>query len=121
MLRCTKMKTSMRRWLVCLFSRKLGDSSVSCRYAILRHILPRALSFTVIKMANESVSEEMGKSFPHFGTLAIHAGQEPEQWYSRAVVPPISMATTFKQDAPGVHRVRKLLDDCLLSALINHH
>lgn len=40
--------------------------------------------------------------FPHFGTLAIHAGQEPEQWNSRAVVPPISMSTTFKQDSPGV-------------------
>ena len=76
--------------------------------AILRHIWPRALSFTAIKMANESASQEMGKSLPRFGTLAIHAGQEPEQWHSRAVVPPISMATTFKQVAPGVHRVRKL-------------
>ena len=43
--------------------------------------------------------------FPHFGTLAIHAGQEPEQWNSRAVVPPISMSTTFKQDSPGVFHV----------------
>ena len=58
-------------------------------------------------MANESVSKEMGMSFPHFGTLAIHAGQDPEQWNSRAVVPPISMSSTFKQDAPGVHRVRE--------------
>jgi cystathionine gamma-lyase len=41
--------------------------------------------------------------FPHFSTLAIHAGQEPEQWESRAVVPPISLATTFKQDEPGKH------------------
>jgi len=43
--------------------------------------------------------------FPHFATLAIHAGQEPEQWGSRAVVPPISLATTFKQDEPGKHSV----------------
>ena len=43
--------------------------------------------------------------FPHFSTLAIHAGQEPEQWSSRAVVPPISLATTFKQEAPGKHAV----------------
>lgn len=88
---------------------------VSCRYnlnkakVLLRHVFPRALSFSSSKMANDSGSKEMGKSFPHFGTLAIHAGQEPEQWNSRAVVPPISMATTFKQDAPGVHRVCKLM------------
>ncbi|KAF5923651.1 hypothetical protein HPG69_011047, partial [Diceros bicornis minor] len=42
-------------------------------------------------------------SFQHFATQAIHAGQEPEQWTSRAVVPPISLATTFKQGAPGQH------------------
>lgn len=79
---------------------------VLCRHnnEILRHVFTRAISFTASKMANDSASQEMGKSFPHFGTLAIHAGQEPEQWHSRAVVPPISMATTFKQDAPGVHR-----------------
>ncbi|KAJ8305253.1 hypothetical protein KUTeg_015798 [Tegillarca granosa] len=41
--------------------------------------------------------------FPHFGTDATHAGQEPEQWKSRAVVPPISMATTFKQSGPAQH------------------
>ncbi|KAH6941670.1 hypothetical protein HPB50_022256 [Hyalomma asiaticum] len=37
----------------------------------------------------------------HFDTNAIHAGQEPDQWTSRAVVPPISLATTFKQRAPA--------------------
>lgn len=71
---------------------------------LLRHICPRSLSSTPCKMAKESAFKDMEKSFPHFGTLAIHAGQDPEQWHSRAVVPPISMATTFKQDAPGVHR-----------------
>lgn len=55
-------------------------------------------------MAKESEQKKL-EPFPHFGTLAIHAGQEPEQWNSRAVVPPISMSTTFKQDAPGVYRV----------------
>lgn len=39
--------------------------------------------------------------FEHFGTNALHAGQEPEQWASRAVVPLISLSTTFKQDEPG--------------------
>ena len=43
--------------------------------------------------------------YAHFATQAIHVGQEPEQWGSRAVVPPISVATTFKQDEPGVHAV----------------
>ncbi|XP_069336244.1 cystathionine gamma-lyase-like [Eulemur rufifrons] len=42
-------------------------------------------------------------SFQHFSTQAIHAGQDPGQWTSRAVVPPISLATTFQQEAPGQH------------------
>lgn len=41
--------------------------------------------------------------FAHFSTLAIHAGQDPEKWTSRAVVPPISLSTTFKQEQPGKH------------------
>ncbi|XP_007471703.1 PREDICTED: cystathionine gamma-lyase isoform X3 [Lipotes vexillifer] len=41
--------------------------------------------------------------FQHFATQAIHVGQEPEQWTSQAVVPPISLSTTFKQGAPGRH------------------
>lgn len=43
--------------------------------------------------------------FQHFATQAIHVGQEPEQWTSQAVVPPISLSTTFKQGAPGKHSV----------------
>ncbi|XP_041357148.1 cystathionine gamma-lyase-like [Gigantopelta aegis] len=51
-----------------------------------------------------SMATEKSKStFPHFATDAIHAGQEPEQWKSMAVVPPISLATTFKQFAPAEH------------------
>lgn len=38
----------------------------------------------------------------HFETNALHAGQEPEQWESRCVVPPLVMSTTFKQYSPGV-------------------
>ena len=41
---------------------------------------------------------------PHFATKALHVGQEPEQWTSMAVVPQISMATTYKQDAPAQYR-----------------
>lgn len=40
-----------------------------------------------------------------FATKAIHAGQEPEQWKSLCVIPPITMSTTFKQDGPGQHHV----------------
>jgi cystathionine beta-lyase/cystathionine gamma-synthase len=40
-----------------------------------------------------------------FATKAIHVGQEPEQWSSNAVVPPISLSTTFKQEAPAKHKV----------------
>lgn len=43
------------------------------------------------------------KPFPHFSTQALHEGQDPKQWTSRAVVPPISLATTFQQEAPGKH------------------
>ncbi|CAB3405176.1 unnamed protein product [Caenorhabditis bovis] len=44
-------------------------------------------------------------SFPHFGTSAIHVGQEPEQWDMNQVVPPISLSTTYKQDRPGEPKV----------------
>lgn len=47
-------------------------------------------------------------SFQHFATQAIHVGQEPEQWNSRAVVLPISLSTTFKQDLPGRSSVSSL-------------
>lgn len=34
-------------------------------------------------------------------TRAIHAGQEATQWKSWAVVPPISLSTTFAQPEPA--------------------
>lgn len=40
-----------------------------------------------------------------FSTKAIHAGQDPAKWTHRAVIPPISMATTFQQFAPAQHAV----------------
>lgn len=62
---------------------------------------------------------------PHFATKALHVGQEPEQWNSMAVVPPISLSTTFKQDAPADFRkyeygrsgnpTRDVLEACLAS------
>ncbi|NXK70098.1 CGL lyase, partial [Sylvietta virens] len=39
--------------------------------------------------------------FKHFATSAIHFAQEPEQWNSKAVVPPITLSTSFQQEEPG--------------------
>jgi cystathionine beta-lyase/cystathionine gamma-synthase len=39
-----------------------------------------------------------------FGTRAIHAGHVPDG-LTGAVIPPISLSTTFKQSAAGVHKV----------------
>uniref|UniRef100_A0A4W3GV93 Cystathionine gamma-lyase n=1 Tax=Callorhinchus milii TaxID=7868 RepID=A0A4W3GV93_CALMI len=41
--------------------------------------------------------------FEHFDTDALHVGQEPEQWKCMALVPMISLSTTFKQPAPAQH------------------
>ncbi|XP_023325119.1 cystathionine gamma-lyase [Eurytemora carolleeae] len=61
----------------------------------------------------------------HFSTKALHVGQEPEQWTSMAVVPPISLSTTFKQDGPADYKkyeygrsgnpTRDVLEKCLAS------
>jgi cystathionine gamma-lyase len=53
------------------------------------------------RFEQNGVAESVGEHFPHFATQAIHAGQDPDQWASRAVVPLISLSTTFKQDTPG--------------------
>jgi cystathionine beta-lyase/cystathionine gamma-synthase len=55
-------------------------------------------------------------------TLAIHAGQEPDE-ATGAVMEPIVLATTFAQDGPGRHKgyeysrsgnpTRKALEDCM--------
>ncbi|RCN46990.1 cystathionine gamma-lyase [Ancylostoma caninum] len=55
-------------------------------------------SFLTIQGTTREMS---GESFPHFGTAAIHVGQEPEQWDMNQVVAPISLSTTYKQDRPG--------------------
>lgn len=61
---------------------------------------------------NESTpnTQDSGERLPvardggwEFETLAVHAGQEPDPG-TGAVVPPISLATTFAQEAVGEHR-----------------
>jgi len=39
-----------------------------------------------------------------FSTRAIHVGSEPDP-VTGAIIPPISLSTTYKQDAVGVHKV----------------
>lgn len=48
------------------------------------------------------MGEEQQQAGWSFETLAIHAGQEPDA-ATGAVVPPISLATTFAQSEVGVH------------------
>ena len=43
-------------------------------------------------------TNESEGTFPGFATTVIHAGQNPDQWASKSVVPLISLSTTYKQD-----------------------
>lgn len=52
-------------------------------------------------MSNEGFKEQDST----FATRAIHTAQEPEQWDAMPVVLPISLSTTFKQDAPAEPKV----------------
>src|SRR5580704_10991180 len=40
---------------------------------------------------------------PGFGTRVVHAGQVPDP-ATGAVMPPIYISSTYKQDSPGVHK-----------------
>jgi cystathionine gamma-lyase len=66
--------------------------------AVLNHLS----SFSFIPLRKMSSGDDF-KPFPHFATDALHAGQDFKQWNSCAVVPPISLSTTFAQEEPGVH------------------
>ena len=59
-------------------------------------------------VVHKQESMDKFEPFPHFATSALHVGQEPEQWKSRAVIPPISMSTTFKQFEPGKFAVGQI-------------
>jgi len=69
--------------------------------------------------------EGFRKNDESFATKALHAGQEPEQWSSMAVIPPISLSTTFKQYGPADFKAyeygrsgnptRDCLEKCLAS------
>jgi cystathionine gamma-lyase len=46
-----------------------------------------------------------------FGTRAIHVGSAPNN-ETGAVIPAISLSTTYKQDAIGHHKVSLFLGSC---------
>ncbi|KTG03630.1 hypothetical protein cypCar_00005424 [Cyprinus carpio] len=76
---------------------------------IVKHRKGTGISSSVISGARMASQRQNDSSagyqplFKSFATDAIHVGSEPEQWNSRAVVPPISLSTTFKQQGPGKH------------------
>jgi cystathionine gamma-lyase len=73
----------------------------------------------------ENIKDIRGILGTRIETDALHVGQEPERWPGHAVVPPISMATTFKQLEPGKpvlyeysrcgNPTRQCLEECLAS------
>lgn len=62
----------------------------------------------------------MAESFPHFGTKAIHVGQDPEQWNCKALVPPIFTATTYKQDQPGKPVINQFSYICCINCVTDN-
>ena len=63
------------------------------------------MSPSVAEILNHPYS--VGKKQQHedgFGTRAIHVGSEPNS-ETGAVIPPISLSTTYKQDGVGIHKV----------------
>lgn len=60
-----------------------------------------------VEQFSEMAENGFLKQAPGFATRAIHVGQDPERWNSYCVVPPLVTSTTFKQEAPGKHRVKK--------------
>lgn len=70
-------------------------------------------------------SQELNFSDRGFETRAIQGGQNPEQWDSAIIIPPIHTGTTFKQDGPGLDKgykygrggnpSRNSLETCLAS------
>ncbi|KAJ1926263.1 cystathionine gamma-lyase cys3 [Tieghemiomyces parasiticus] len=66
---------------------------------------------TVVTSTTNGTSAPAGPATPapgpapskySFGTLAIHAGQQPDP-HTGAVIPALSLSTTYKQSAVGVH------------------
>jgi cystathionine gamma-lyase len=66
---------------------------------------PIALGSPVNRPINFDGSRKRDKeTLDGFGTRAIHVGSEPDP-ITGAVIPSISLSTTYKQDAAGRHKV----------------
>lgn len=55
-------------------------------------------------LTNDQSGTSLKPRHDGFGTRAIHVGSEPNS-ETGAVIPPISLATTYKQDGVGIHKV----------------
>lgn len=53
------------------------------------------------------------KHLDGFGTRAVHVGSDANQ-ETGAVIPPISLSTTYKQSAIGIHKVSQFLTDIFI-------
>ncbi|XP_033095662.1 putative cystathionine gamma-lyase 2 [Anneissia japonica] len=114
-----------------LFVSNRGSISVLWRTANFNASKPKPVRFSSIRSLASSSHLKMGErskegSFSHFGTNAIHAGQDAERWTSKAVVPLISLSATFKQSEPAVcpggydysrggNPTRDVLQECVAS------
>lgn len=55
---------------------------------LLGDVLFPSGSAKLLKRCFQDLTREMsGETFPHFGTAALHVGQEPEQWDMNQVLP----------------------------------
>lgn len=52
-----------------------------------------------------------------FQTKAIHVGQDPDQWDSRCLIPPITLSTTFKVGGPGEFNIN---DKVIIMRFLHH-
>jgi len=84
-----------------------GQSSLSALFP-LRVIMSPALDVTYTNGAQTNGFHHnvnsLKKRVDGFGTRAIHVGSEPNE-ETGAVIPSISLSTTYKQSAIGVHKV----------------
>ncbi|GBP37505.1 Cystathionine gamma-lyase [Eumeta japonica] len=88
---------------------RIGLNSINALCAIQKFILEKSSDKKHVlwecrhKVINVMSNQGFLEPKKSFATLAIHAGQDPDQWNSGAVVPPIVTSTTFKQPAPAEH------------------
>lgn len=61
-------------------------------------------SIALVNGASKLTTNGVKKHIDGFGTRAIHVGSAPSE-ETGAVIPAISLSTTYKQEAIGVHKV----------------